>query len=254
MRFHHGREGDNGLAAANQALALDPSIAEAYAVRARNLVEQNDFAGAEREIERGLDVDRDSWDVIREAARLSMIQRKVEQATNYYQRAAEIDESDFHSCMMLVTCYQALGRLDRMHQVAETMKERAERVVRQDPLNAAALGVIAGALAILGDLESARECHQRAMVIDPDNINMPYNFACVLGAWVGEKEAALDLIEPLFTRVSRSLLLTALTDPDMDSLRDHPRFIRATKDAIKRTGVTPEMVSADIRGLVFSDE
>src|SRR6476620_9560009 len=53
LRYHHGRDGDNGLAAAERALALDPAIAEAHAVIARNFTEQGDFASANRAIERG---------------------------------------------------------------------------------------------------------------------------------------------------------------------------------------------------------
>ena len=71
---------------------------------------------------------------------------------------------------------------------------------------------------------------------------MPYNFACVLGSWLGDKEGALDLLEPQFPRVSRALLLTALADPDMDCLRDHPRFKKMVAEAMERTGVTADMV------------
>ena len=55
---------------------------------------------------------------------------------------------------------------------------------------------------------------------------MPYNFACVLAVSAGDIEGALDMIEPLMPRQSRSLMLTMLADPDMDPLRDHPRFKR----------------------------
>ena len=32
------------------------------------------------------------------------------------------------------------------------------------------------------------------------------------------------MLEPMMPRQSRSLMLTMLADPDMDPLRDHPRF------------------------------
>jgi adenylate cyclase len=128
------------------------------------------------------------------------------------------------------------------------MLERSERVLEQDGLNASALGVSAAALTILGDLDRAKERIQRAMVVDPDNINMPYNFACMLATWVGDLEGALDMLEPLIPRQSRSLTLTMIADPDLDPLRDQPRFKRMVAEAMKRTGLTEDMIPEEARG------
>jgi adenylate cyclase len=115
-------------------------------------------------------------------------------------------------------------------------------VLEQDSLNASALGVSAAALTILGDLDRAKERIRRATTVDPDNINMPYNFACMLATWVGDLEGALDMLEPLMPRTSRSLMISLLADPDMDPLREHPRFRRMIAEAMQRTGVTDDMV------------
>ena len=80
------------------------------------------------------------------------------------------------------------------------------------------------------------------MVVDPENINMPYNFACVLASWIGDIEGALDMLESMIARQSRSLMLTMIADPDMDPLRDHPRFKSMVAKAMKRTGLTEEML------------
>ena len=85
------------------------------------------------------------------------------------------------------------------------------------------------------------------MVIDPDNINMPYNFACMLATWVGDIEGALDMLEPMMPRQSRSLMLTMLADPDMDPLREHPRFKKMVAEAMERTGLTEDMIPNETR-------
>ena len=247
LRYHHGRDVDDGLAAAEQALKLNPMLAAAYSVRARHLAEHGDLAGAEAEIRRALELEPNSWEANREAARLLMQQRRVEEAMQHYTLAASLDENDFHSCMMLLTCLQAQGATDRKPDVAQRMLERSERVLKEDSLNASALGVSAAALTITGDLDKAKERIQRAMVVDPDNINMPYNFACMLATWVGDLEGALDMLEPMMPRQSRSLMLTMLADPDMDPLRDHPRFKRMVAEAMKRTGVTEDMIPREAR-------
>jgi adenylate cyclase len=242
LRYHYGRDVDDGLTAAEEALKLDPSLAAAYSVRARHLAEKGEFERAEVEIRRGLQLDPNSWEVNREAARQLMQLRRIDEATRHYVLAASLDDNDFHSCMMLLTCFQAQGLRERMPDVARQMLERSERVLGDDSLNASALGVSAGAFAILGDLDRANERIQRAMVVDPDNINMPYNFACVLASWIGDIDAALDMLESMIDRQSRSLMLTMLADPDMDPLRDHPRFKVMVAKAMKRTGLTEDML------------
>jgi adenylate cyclase len=176
-----------------------------------------------------------------------MIQRKLADAGRYYRRAADLDESDFHSAMMLITVNHAAGDTEGVFNAARLMLERSERALASDPLNASALGVSAQALAILGEVDRAKERHVRAMLIDPDNVNMPYNFACMLTIRLHEDEAALDLIEPLFKRVSLGLIRTALSDPDMDRLLDHPRFVAAARAAIERTGLDPTSLPAVAR-------
>jgi adenylate cyclase len=150
--------------------------------------------------------------------------------------------------MMLLTCAQAEGRNDQKPEIARRMLERSERVLAQDSLNGSALGVSAAALTILGDLDRAKERIQRAMVVDPDNINMPYNFACMLASWVGDIEGALDMLEPMVARQSRSLTLTMVADPDLDSLRDQPRFKAMVAEAMKRNGLTEDMIPEQARG------
>ena len=247
LRYHHGRDVDDGLAAAEEALKLNPALAAARSVRARHHAEQGEFDVAEAEIRRALEIEPDSWEANREAARLMMQLRRVEEAKGHYELAASLDENDFHSCMMLLTCAQAQGREDQKPAIARRMLERSERALTQDSLNASALGVSAGALTILGELDRAKERIERAMVVDPDNINMPYNFACMLASWVGDIDGALDMLEPMVARQSRSLTLTMVADPDLDSLRDHPRFQAMAAEAMKRNGLTEDMIPGQAR-------
>jgi adenylate cyclase len=242
LRYHHGRDVDDGLTAAEKALELDPTLAAPYGVRARHLAEHGDFERAEAELRRALELDPSSWEVNREAGRFMMQRRRIKEATKHYELAASLDENDFHSPMMLLTCFQELGQNERKPEVARQMLERSERVLEQDSLNASALGVSAAALTILGDLGRAKERIRRATVVDPDNVNMPYNFACMLATWVGDIEGALDMLEPLMPRTSRSLMISLLADPDMDPLREHPRFKRMVAEAMERTGVSEDMI------------
>ena len=72
------------------------------------------------------------------------------------------------------------------------------------------------------------------MLIDPDNINMRYNFACVLAGYVGDKEEALHLLDGALAFSNVTQLKIAETDPDLDPLRDDPRFAKMIARERKR--------------------
>ncbi len=55
-------------------------------------------------------------------------------------------------------------------------------------------------------------------------MHMRYNFACGLVRDRKGKETALELLGPVFAKISMSLLNHTKVDPDLDSLRDDPRF------------------------------
>ena len=243
LRYNFGCEIDDGFAAAHTALAIDPGIAEAYCPMARRLEESGRIDEAKTQIDTALKLAPDSWEVNKEAGRLAKHRRDFEAAVGYYEKAVELMESDFHSWALLVTCYQALGRCDDVRRGASMMVSEAEKALKQDPSNGAALGIVAGGHAILGESDRAREWIERAMLIDPDNINMKYNFACVLAAYVGDKEEAIHLLERAFPAASAMQVKAAETDPDLDCIRDDPRFHRSMTAAKTRLRIAEPMVT-----------
>jgi adenylate cyclase len=80
------------------------------------------------------------------------------------------------------------------------------------------------ALATLGEAERAKEQMNRALLIDPDDWNMRYNFACVLLIHLNEPDASLDVLGPVLENVAASFLSHIKVDPDFMRLRDNPRF------------------------------
>ncbi len=236
LRFFFGADQADAEASADHALAIDPTLAEAYAVKGRIAGERGDFEAANRKIAQALKLGPESWEVHREAARSAMLQRHIDDAAAHYAKAVELIESDFHSWAMLVMCYQAQGNREGVLRGAHMMHSQAEKVLVEDPSNGAALGICAGGHAIAGNRERAMETIERALLIDPDNDNMRYNFACVLAAYLSEFDAALDLLEPVFERSTVNLVNTAKTDPDLDPLRGNPRFEKMFAAAAQRVG------------------
>ena len=80
------------------------------------------------------------------------------------------------------------------------------------------------ALATLGEAERAKERMNRALLIDPDNLSMRYNFACVLLIHLNETDASLDVLGPVMESASIGHLNHVKADPDFIRLHDNPRF------------------------------
>lgn len=75
------------------------------------------------------------------------------------------------------------------------------------------------------------------MLIDPDNLNMRYNFACVLATRLGDPKGALSFIDRILAVGSPAHIRVVQTDPDLDSLRGHPRFQEMLARAEARLGM-----------------
>jgi adenylate cyclase len=224
LRFTLGRGGDDGLMAAGRALALDADLAEAHAVKARILADKGRHDEASAEIDIALSLDAESYEVNRSAAYLSYRQRRFEDAIRYWEKATTLMETDINSNAMLLSCYVAVGDSLAARRSAHIVLTRAEKALTQDPNNGAVTAYSAYALATLGDAERATERMNRALLIDPDNLNMRYNFACALLIHLKKTEAALDMLGPVLEKLAIGFLNHAKADPDFISLRDNPRF------------------------------
>jgi len=224
VRFTNGGQGDDGMAAAERALALDRNLAEAHAVKARILSEGGRHDDASAEIEVALRLDPESYEVNRAAAYLRFRQKRLHEAILHFEKALALMETDVSSANMLMTCYLAVGNGEAAHRAGQITLERAQKTLAQDPSNGAAMGFCCYALALLGQAESAKGWMSRALLIDPDNINMRYNFACALTTHLKDVDGAIELLGLLFEKISIGLLNHAKADPDLDPLRDDPRF------------------------------
>ncbi|HEY2358584.1 MAG TPA: TIR domain-containing protein [Phenylobacterium sp.] len=236
LHLRHGIAQETGQAAADHALRLDANLAEAHAVKAIYFTANERFDDGNAEIGLALRLDPTSYDVNLNAGYVNFRQKRLAEAARYFEAAAALMDTSFSAPAMMTTCLVAIGDDRGAERAARMTLERAERAVAQDQSNGQAMGFVAGAMATLGDEARTREWIARALRIDPDNRSMRYNLACALALNLGDSEGAIDLLTPYFPSVTRSELNHIAIDPDMERLRDHPRFKALIAEAEARLG------------------
>jgi adenylate cyclase len=240
LYFNYGKGGEDGLAAAERALSLNADLAEAHAVKARHLTSQGRHADALAELEIALRLDPECWEANKQAGLLSFRQRRFEDAIGYYRRTTDLMEADFSSPMMLVSCYTALGETEAAQRAAWVTRTRAEQAVTKDRSNGAAIATGCLALAYLGEAEAARDWARRALLVDPNNMVMRYNLACALAAHLKDVDGAIDILNGLLTSSEPFWMSHAKVDPDLDAIRDDPRFTEMIAAAEARLAAKPD--------------
>ena len=234
LRFVHGLD-ENGLPAAERALNINPGLPEAHCIKARYLEEDGQPQEAKRQIEHALELDPNSWEVNREAARILFRSGHVRESIPFFEKAASIMDTDWRNAAMLVCCYNAVGDAEKARKAAEIAVARVESVIKSDPTNCSALAMGSGSLAALGEQERARDWARRALLLDPDNLLGRYNIACALVHDLDDAEGGIEALQPYFELTSSTTEIRhAEADPDLDPIRDDPRFKQMLAAAKKR--------------------
>ena len=115
MKLRDSRAGNanEGMAAAERALALNPDLAEAHAIKAQLLLADGDAEKAAVEVAIAFKLNPESYEVNRSAGRLNYQLHRYEEAVRHYEKSASLMEADLNSASLLISAYTALGDVDR---------------------------------------------------------------------------------------------------------------------------------------------
>jgi len=224
LHYHLEAGIDSILATSAKALALDDRLAEAHASRGLALSLEQRHEEAIAEFEEAIALDPNSFEAHYFYGRACVTQGKLERAATLFERAAENKPDDYQALCLLIPTYRSLGRQPEMESSARRGIERAESELTFHPENPRAAYLGAAALVTLGDNDRAREWAARALAIDPDDVLIQYNVACVYTS-LGDLEQAFDLLERLLPNAGYELKRGWIKhDSDLDPLRSHPRY------------------------------
>ena len=210
------------LAASDEALRLDPELAEAHVARGNVLALLGRNDEADESFRRATVLGpglRDAW--YSYARFLFSVQRYAE-AAHAYEEAARLNPDDYDALVLLAMPYERMGEIEKAQSARKRALGAADRVLRNGPDDVRALYLSGGALISLGESQKGIDRVEQAVQVRPHDFAVLYNAACSF-ANAGKPERALDMLDRAVS-TGRGFRAWIEHDPDLDSLRALPRF------------------------------
>jgi len=204
------------------ALKLDPTLSEAHVSRAMVLLLKKQVEEAVEEFETALNHKPDTYEEYFFYARLCFEQGELEKAARLMDRASQLRPEDFNAPYMLGMVYFNLGQETEANAAFLMSWERVKKQLELFPDDIRTL-YLAGAASIrMGERERGLEFAERALSEDLRDSYSLYGIACNF-ALLGLADRAMDCLEKAMDSgpINKKWVEH---DPDLDSLRDHPRF------------------------------
>jgi len=206
-------------AAAQKALELAPDLAEAHVAMGNILSLQGDNQAATVSFERAIALNPNLPEAYHYFGRHCFSQGDSARAAELLLTAYRLRPDEYSVLAIAVMAVDASGEHARAIELSRQALAGLIHQAELEPENARVRYLAAGEYLRQGDVESGRPYVEAALRLKPDDFGTIYNAACFYSR-SGEVERALDLLEqkPL------SNLAWIEHDPDLNALRDHPRF------------------------------
>jgi tetratricopeptide (TPR) repeat protein len=203
------------------AVALAPALGEAHAARGLALTVLKRPEEARRAFERAIELAPDLPEAHYYFARTCYQAGQVEEAARRFRDAARAGEH-YQASFFAAQASETLGRAEEARDAYAAALAVVERHMDLNPDDARAATMRSISLCRLGRWSEGIHWGEQAILLDPQDAGVRYNVAC-LHALQGSAERALDeLAAVLKAGFGDRAWITR--DPDMASLRDHPRF------------------------------
>ncbi len=204
-----------------RALELAPESSDANAARGFVQFQMGEVDAAEESFGRAMQLDPLQFESRYFLGRIRFQQGRHEEAARLFDEALAARE-DYQAAFFGAQAREALGQTDDATRHYRSALEVAERHMDMNPDDPRAATMRAVSLCRLGRLEEGKEWAERALLIDPADAGVRYNVACLF-ALEDAPERAIDCLEEAIAAGfgNREWIRQ---DPDLEALRDHPRF------------------------------
>jgi TolB-like protein/Tfp pilus assembly protein PilF len=203
-----------------QAIALNPNYASAYQWRAHNFLWQGRFTEAHEAIQKALDLDSLSLVILSNQAEFAFFMRKYEEALNLYDRTLSVDPKFISATIERAMTLDMLTRYPEAaasyRRALDLTKEEASPLVGLAIMNAH-MGSQAEARPILTQLEAGR-----------NRLHVSQFQLATIYASLGDIDRGMSALEQAYNE-HEAFLIALKVHPHLDPLRADPRFTTMQK-------------------------
>lgn len=221
----YGDSSDANVEQADQAslkaLELAPGKAESHAARGFALWLMGRHEEAEQEFHAAIQLNPKHFEARYFFARSCYQRSKFAEALQLFEEAGEIRD-DYEARYFVAQTYIALDRPSEAATAYLRALESIKKHLEFNPDNARAITMGAVAWCRAGQQPTGLEWAERALATDPNDAGIHYNVACLF-ALEGKHDRAIDCLQEA-VRAGFAHRDWVENDPDLDSLRDNPRF------------------------------
>lgn len=225
-----------------RALELAPNLSVSRVAAGLSLCLEGRFTHADREFERAITIEPDSFDAWYFYARSQVHQGNTERALQFFDRAAAVKRDDYQCLFLKAAQLEKLGRESAAHETLRDGLDRARAYLEMHPDDWRAWNLGAIAYLRLGEENKAETWLQTSLLNAPRDSSVAYNAACFY-ALKGNSEKALQFLGAC-ANVGSITREWIAQDSDLDSIRGLPEFSQLFKRFPER-GSSPEAAAID---------
>lgn len=215
---HYLAEADE---ASQKALEFDPGLGRAHSARGFTLWLLNRFDEAKKEFETAMRLDPDQPEAPYFYGRACFQRGEFAQAVKLFEQASRSREN-YEAQYFAAQSFTALGDEGSAMAAYRLALRAVEKHVELNPDDARAYTMGAVSLCRLGERPAGLQWAEKAQAIDPTDPGIQYNVACLF-ALEGEATRAIESLDAA-VRAGFAHKAWVEKDPDLDSIRDDPRF------------------------------
>jgi adenylate cyclase len=213
-----------------KALELAPGLAETHLAAGLALCMTGNCQQAESEFKKSIEIDPKNFNAWYFYGRAQVHDGDLAKALELFQEAARVRPEDYQSVLLQAQLYVSLGDQMQAMEASQNGVERARTALDFAPDDTRAYNMGAIALQRLGHLDEAAQWMNESVKSDPNDPVILYNATCFHAA-LGETERALEFLEKCLLNGRKTRRINRYwldNDSDLDSLRQHPRFVEIT--------------------------
>ncbi|HYN16021.1 MAG TPA: protein kinase [Terriglobales bacterium] len=213
---------EQGRAACDRALALDPQLPEALVARGRILYTQQRYDEAIEYTRLALARKPDCEGAYNILGRAFFASGRFQEAANVADRAVEANGDDYNMYIPYMNALERLGDMKAANRFREYEMKVLEQQLELVPEDVRARILLAGDYAYIGREEDAVRHLQMAVALRPGDASILYNAACTYGV-LQRKAEALEMLKRA-KEAGYANVDWIRKDPDLACVQDTPEF------------------------------